>query len=226
MNNAALESRNKYCWGFVSWWSWHCISSPRNVLSLQFVYQLTFSRYSGQIDAKGKLQEPDKATSNHAYKMFQIIITLIVMPRKVSHKEATDGSFYGGLRQIYNCWQPDNTLTILLHGSHHHVLLNDIPGPSNRVRCYLPNGERMRRCCRRGRPARRGPPGTSNNKNLHSQAMSLVFPLTGWEEHISHISVLEVAVIWRQACQIRSFQSTNFKRLQYQQIFPRKNFFL
>ena len=96
MNNAALESRNKYCWGFVSWWSWHCISSPRNVLSLQFVYQLIFSTYSGQIDAKGKLQEPDKATSNHAYKMFQIIITLIVMPRKVSHKEATDGSFYEG----------------------------------------------------------------------------------------------------------------------------------
>ena len=96
MNNAALESRNKYCWGFVSWWSWHCISSLRNVLSLQFVYQLTFSRYSGQIDAKGKLQEPDKATSNHAYKMFQIIMTLNVMPRKVSHKEATDGSFYEG----------------------------------------------------------------------------------------------------------------------------------
>ena len=55
-----------------------------------------FSRYSGQIDAKGKLQEPDKATSNHAYKMFQIIITLIAMPRKVSHKEATYGSFYEG----------------------------------------------------------------------------------------------------------------------------------
>ena len=122
-------------------------------------------------------------------------------------------------KKLLAAWQH---LTILLHGSHHHVLLNDIPGPSNRVRCYLPNGERMRRCCRRGRPARRGPPGTSNNKNLHSQAMSLVFPLTGWEEHISHISVLEVAVIWRQACQIRSFQSTNFKRLQYQQIFPRK----
>ena len=59
-----------------------------------------------------------------------------------------------------------------------------IPEPSNRVRCYLPNGERMRRCCRGGRPARRGPPGTSNNKNLHSQAMSLVFPLSQGEKNI------------------------------------------
>ena len=147
---------------------------------------------------------------------------LIVMPRKVSHKEGTKQSFYEGSDK----YKIAGSLTTLWPSCYMALITmcystTFLSHPIGCDAIFLMGREWEDVV---GEADQQG--GTTRHKQQQKPAFSGhvagFSTITGWEEHISHISVLEVVVIWWQACQMRSFQSTNSKRLQYQQIFPRK----